>query len=764
MAMKMGGTHDRTSTRGADDNTLTELALEHTTPDGKGLQELNILVFGADQTARKPLHAALAERGHPVVSTDDANAARELFDRHRSDIVFLCGLDGVAFEFSKYVRRVGGERTLIVGYSTDTDPSTARSAIEENLDETIIDRFDQDELHVKLALMELRAKRRIRWSTLETELRSSENRYRLLAEHATDMISRHTPDGTYTFASPASRRLLGYEPEELVGRSAYDFFHPEDKPMVRESHDGLLEMPDVATVEYRIRKKNGDYIRCETTSQTVRNEESGEVESIIAVSRRRREDPRAREVADRCRRELRDTQRLARIGSWYWDLETDQATLSDEVYQILGLDPKTFELNFDSFMERVHPQDQHMVRDRIQAARKGSDSLELYYRIVRPDGQIRTVCGRGELEQESSGRGRFVGTVQDFTELAAVEEALLEREAQHRAILETTVDGVITISETGIIETFNSAAERIFGYEASEMLGKNVSTLMPRQYAEEHDTYIRSYLETGHKRIIGIGREVIGRRKNGKTFPLELAVSEVELPGRRIFSGIIRDVSDRRQLEQQILNISEQERQRIGQDLHDGLGQMLTGIGLIMKNVSKRLGEKGLPEAEDVEEVTDLIREADEYARSLARGLIPVELDSGGLASAFQRLLLNAEKLFGLVCSFEQVGGELEIENTIATHLYRIAQESLSNAVRHGQASQVKVILATGEGQVRLRILDNGRGFPDQIDKNHPGMGIRIMRYRARIIGATLEVRSRPEGGTVIVCTLPRAAALQANV
>jgi len=125
---------------------------------------------------------------------------------------------------------------------------------------------------------------------------------------------------------------------------------------------------------------------------------------------------------------------------------------------------------------------------------------------------------------------------------------------------------------------------------------------------------------------------------------------------------------------------------------------------------------------------------------------------------------LNAEKLFGLVCSFEQVGGELEIDNTIATHLYRIAQESLSNAVRHGQASQVKVILATGEGQVRLRILDNGRGFPDQIDKNHPGMGIRIMRYRARIIGATLEVRSRPEGGTVIVCTLPRAAALQANV
>ncbi len=502
----------------------------------------------------------------------------------------------------------------------------------------------------------------------------------------------------------------------------------------------------------------------ESTPRPILNEASGEIESIVVASRLRDKDSAAAELASRCRRELRDTQRLAHIGSWYWDLETDRASMSDEVYNILGLDRSRVDLSVDSFFELVHPEDRTSVEERMNIAKESGELLQMYFRVIRPDGDVRTVCGRGELERTSDGRSRFVGTLQDFTELAAAEEALKEREAYYRAILETTVDGILTINERGIIESFNRAAERIFGYDAADVIGKSVGGLMPRHYAEEHDAYIRSYIETGHKKIIGIGREVIGRRKNGSTFPLELAVSEVSLRNRRIFCGIIRDVSERRQLEQQILNISEQERQRIGQDLHDGLGQMLTGIGLITKSVSKKLGDRGLVESEDVEEVTDLIREADEFARSLARGLVPVELDSGGLASAFFRLMANAEKLFGLDCDFEQVGGEVEIDNTIATHLYRIAQESLSNAVRHGQASQVNVVLAAGEGHIRLRILDNGRGFSKKLDRNHPGMGIRIMRHRARIIGATLEIRSRPEGGTVVICTLPRAAALQSEV
>src|SRR5437660_9630640 len=157
------------------------------------------------------------------------------------------------------------------------------------------------------------------------------------------------------------------------------------------------------------------------------------------------------------------------------------------------------------------------------------------------------------------------------------EAALRDREERLRAILETAVEGIITIDERGIIESLNPAAEKIFGYEAQEVVGKNVKVLMPTLYRDEHDGYLANYLRTGRARIIGIGREVVGLRKDGTVFPMDLSVSEVRLGDRRLFTGMVRDLSERKRLEQEILEISDREKRRIGQDLHDSLGQLLTG-------------------------------------------------------------------------------------------------------------------------------------------------------------------------------------------
>ncbi len=334
------------------------------------------------------------------------------------------------------------------------------------------------------------------------------------------------------------------------------------------------------------------------------------------------------------------------------------------------------------------------------------------------------------------------------------EDALLESEARARAVLETTVDGIITIDEYGMVESFNPAAERIFGYSADEVIGNNIEMLMPQPYRDEHDEYLRSYRETGRRKIIGIGREVVGKRKDGSTFPLDLAVSEVHMPDRRLFTGVVRDITDRRKLEQEILRISEFERRRIGQDLHDGLGQMLTGIGLISRNLARTL-EKTHPEiAQEVVEITDLIKESDEFARGLARGLVPVDLEANGLRSALGRLAGGAERLFGIRCTFEEIGSVLIHDNSIATHLYRIAQESVSNAVKHGKARHVRISLAGGNRQIRLRIQDDGVGFPEVQDEETRGMGVRSMHHRARIIGANLEIQPGVEGGTTVMCTV----------
>jgi len=342
-------------------------------------------------------------------------------------------------------------------------------------------------------------------------------------------------------------------------------------------------------------------------------------------------------------------------------------------------------------------------------------------------------------------------------ERARTERALRESEARATSIIETTVDGIITIDTGGIIQSFNAAAERIFGYTAEEVMGKNVKVLMPQPYREEHDGYMRSYHDTGRRRIIGIGREVTGRRKDGSTFPMDLAVSEVHTGSVHAFTGIVRDISERRRLEKEILDISEQERRRIGQDLHDGLGQMLTGIGLLSQNLSRQLGNEDSELVDEAEEITELIKEADQYARDLARGLTPVDLEANGLSKALQRLSDNAERLFGVDCTLDEAGTGLVHNATAATHMYRIAQEAVSNAVRHGSAERIKIAFASGAEQIRLRIQDDGVGFSTE-NIDGPGMGVHIMNYRARIIGGTLEISSTPAGGTTVTCTLPGGA------
>ncbi|HEX4085669.1 MAG TPA: PAS domain S-box protein [Chthoniobacteraceae bacterium] len=344
-----------------------------------------------------------------------------------------------------------------------------------------------------------------------------------------------------------------------------------------------------------------------------------------------------------------------------------------------------------------------------------------------------------------------------------MEIALRDSEERIRGILHTAVEGIITIDELGIMESVNPAACKLFGYAEGEMVGRNVSMLMPQPFRSEHDHYLANYRRTGQGRIIGIGREVVGQRKNGTVFPMDLSVGEVRLAGERLFTGIVRDITERKRLEKEVLEIADREQRRIGQDLHDDLCQRLAGIGLMSEALEHNLSTHQAPEAIVAGRIAEKVRDAIEQTRTLARGLSPLETDRADLISALAELAVNTTEIFGVHCHFQAEQPPAIADPAISTHLYRIAQEAVSNAIRHGMARDILIFLDSADTEAILSIRDNGAGFakpPESASKSrHGGMGLRIMKYRAGMIGGILETGTAEGGGVIVTCRFRPATA-----
>jgi signal transduction histidine kinase len=217
---------------------------------------------------------------------------------------------------------------------------------------------------------------------------------------------------------------------------------------------------------------------------------------------------------------------------------------------------------------------------------------------------------------------------------------------------------------------------------------------------------------------------------------------------------LLNQIRERQQLEALVLNISEREQQRIGQDLHDGLCQQLTGIKFKNSLLQQKLAERGSAEARDAREIDTMLSEAIEQARNQALGLHPVRLEAEGLKTALHELAASINDVFCIecVCTFQD---SVNIhDHAVAIHFYRIAQEAISNAIKHGKAKKILLQVAERDGGFHLNIQDDGIGFTTP-HPAHNGMGMHIMNYRARTIGATLEVHHGERRGTTITCSLP---------
>jgi PAS domain S-box-containing protein len=439
----------------------------------------------------------------------------------------------------------------------------------------------------------------------------------------------------------------------------------------------------------------------------------------------------------------------------YLDRGISEAYVSPQIEAALGYSRAEWLEDPVRWYHHIHPDDKQ--RWSLEAAEMflSGKPLRSAYRVIARDGRVIWFHCEAKMMRREDGRPWFIhGVAFDISDLKRVQEELQEERNFVSTIVDTVGALVVVLDGEGRILRFNPACELTTGYSMHEVRGKCIWDLF--LVPEEADRF-KAIFNILRSDLLPQEYQSCWMTRHGN--PRLIAWSTTLLPGNGetseyiIATGI--DITERKHLERAILDISAREQRRIGQDLHDGLGQHLTGIAFMAKVHEAKLAEKKSTETDDAAKIVKLVNEAIHKTRELARGLLPVVSDSEGLMSALQLWAAEVEDLFGVSCRFQCDTPVLIHDDTMATHLYHIAQEAVNNAIKHGDANKISIQLTAEQGRGTLVIKDNGKGIGENC-VNTQGMGLHIMKYRAGMVGGAFNVqRDTTTGGTVVSCIFP---------
>jgi len=367
---------------------------------------------------------------------------------------------------------------------------------------------------------------------------------------------------------------------------------------------------------------------------------------------------------------------------------------------------------------------------------------------------------RGAIHLADMTEGKFPAETIEFLETAApligeavhrfkLEQSLLDSEARFRSMFESHSAILLLLNpQTGRLVDANPAAAAFYGYSREQLLDMRIeelNTLPPEMAAAKR----QRALDVRQNFFISVHRLA-----GGEVRTVEVHSSAVQVGGQPLLFSIIHDITERLLLQKQVLEISEAERQRVGRDLHDSLGGTLAGAALMGKALAKTLRAQAIPEAALAEEVVQCLNQSIIETRAIAHGLCPVELTRTGLHSGLAEFAANISRQAGVSCQWRVDAGTEVDDAFVAAHLFRIVQESVHNALRHGQARNIAIAMTRKGELVSLEIRDDGSGLPNDLSVVK-GLGMRTMKFRADIIGAEFSVRRGERGGTVVNCLAP---------
>ena len=367
------------------------------------------------------------------------------------------------------------------------------------------------------------------------------------------------------------------------------------------------------------------------------------------------------------------------------------------------------------------------------------------YPVAGPDGSVCWIRDRLFPVRDAEGKvQRILGVAEDVTDSKLMHDALMQSTARSKALLAALPDLLARVRKDGTILEFHSGKDSHLAVAEADVLGKKIMDVLPTSLATEAMRHVAECLRSRKVQMFTCEFLLPDELRDFEARLAHCAEDEVLV--------VIRDITERKRLEREIIEVSSREQQRIGEDLHDGLGQHLTGISFLTKALERKIAGKLPEEAKEAAEIARLVLQALAQTRNLARGLFPAELERNGLVAALQELTATVSRTCSVNCAIKAPESVAVHDNVLATHIFRIAQEAINNSVKHGKSKNIQVVLLSRpeDDKFELTVTDDGTGFCPEAKME--GLGLRIMHYRARRIGGALNVSATEKGGTRVTC------------
>src|SRR5256712_2188176 len=622
-------------------------------------------------------------------------------------------------------------------------------------------------------------------------LRQSEDTYHSLVDAVRDVIYTLSPDGRFSSLNPAFELHTGWSCSEWIGQSFALLVHPEDLPLALERFQQVMAGENPPLFTLRIRERSGNY-RVGEFIQTPKLRD-GRVVGILGVGRDVTERIKAEEALRKAHDELelRVQERTIALSEANEELRARTAALqaSEEALRdtnetlralfhasplaIVAMYPDGIVDMWNKAAERIFGWSEQEVLgrsnpivpeakwDEFHAMREGvlhgySVAIVETQRQKKDGSLIEVRIAAAPIYAANEKIRSIIVVCDDITERKQAEEALREREERFRSVTQSTHDAIIVADEQGHIQSWNRSAHPMFGYTETEVLNQPLTLLTPSHYLVPHSRAMARLTQTGESRLAGQTIELAGLRKDGTEFPLELSLAMWKTKTGTFFSGIIRDLTERKREEQTRARLTamvfeEAERRRIAGELHDQIGQMLTALKLTLEAVGRQPDVTSRGKLEIAQRsVEELIRRVHDMSLDLR----PPMLGDLGVGPALLWVFQKYTAQTNVQVTSQHTGPERRFEQEVETVTYRVVQEALTNVARHAKVTGAMVRVWAVDGTLWVQIEDKGIGF-DLSFKPSTTLGLTGMLERARGLGGDLTMESAPGRGTRVTAELP---------